>query len=244
MAGESTTPYGKPSIEELSNKLKELEGQGKKGTPEWIDTRDDWVDAQNEVSEPSTPYGEIKELKTTKYGKILTDVKYQDDDGVEKEVFIEHRKAIYPYEHEYLKVWAEPTKKGRNTEAYRKIKADLGDDWSTDITDSWYELDTPDNRGNIIKIGKVLDQAKEQFGFGTENMKTFKMEGGEVPEPYGIMPYDPGLKIVNTEQLPRGLGARYLEVMKGKGNDLIAVRWRKIPIYDEGHMLIDMKARR
>jgi hypothetical protein len=300
MAWEPVEPYG---VEGLSNKLKELESQGKKGTPEWEDTKDDWVNAQNE-SKTFKMEGEKPELKTTKYGKIITGVKFADDDGVEKEVFIEHRHAKYPYEHEYLKVLAEPTRKGKNTEAYRKTKADLGDDWSTDITDSWYELNTPENRGNIVKIGKVLDQARESFGFnkpwhGNQNVKTFKMEGegkkrkksqeklvhlpisllqnllgdrdpdaqdfqedvkaeiarrgaepktfkmegGKVPEPYGVMPYDPGLKIVNTEQLPRGVGARYLEVMRGQGSDLIAVRWRKIPIYDEGHLLIDMTRR-
>ena len=45
------------------------------------------------------------------------------------------------------------------------------------------------------------------------------------------IPYSKTMKIVNTEQLPRGLGAKYLEVMSSHIPDTyIAVQWhRKLP---------------
>jgi len=43
-----------------------------------------------------------------------------------------------------------------------------------------------------------------------------------------IIKYDPSLKIVNIEQLPRGRGARYLDVLEDPAHGvLIAIRWRQ-----------------
>ena len=37
----------------------------------------------------------------------------------------------------YTRVWHEPDAAGKRTEAYRKVRAELRDDWSTDL--SWSE---------------------------------------------------------------------------------------------------------
>ena len=54
-----------------------------------------------------------------------------------------------------------------------------------------------------------------------------------------MMQYNKSLKIVNLDQLPLGTGVKYLEVIKGQGEELIAVRWRRNPVYPKGHILIN-----
>ena len=39
--------------------------------------------------------------------------------------------------------------------------------------------------------------------------------------------YTPGMQIANTDQLPRGTGAKYLEVLVPCVGPLIAVQWRR-----------------
>jgi hypothetical protein len=43
------------------------------------------------------------------------------------------------------------------------------------------------------------------------------------------IPYNPGMQIANTAKLPRGTGAKYLEVTEPHedGLPLIAVQWRR-----------------
>lgn len=42
-----------------------------------------------------------------------------------------------------------------------------------------------------------------------------------------ITPYNPGMQITNLDQLPRGTGGRYLEVLDNKVGPFIAVAWRR-----------------
>lgn len=44
-------------------------------------------------------------------------------------------KAVYPRREERLSVYAKPV--NRRTKVYRQIKADLGDDWDTDVLGSF-----------------------------------------------------------------------------------------------------------
>jgi len=53
-----------------------------------------------------------------------------------------------------------------------------------------------------------------------------------------IIPYSRDLKIVNTDQLAHGTGARYLEVIRGEGDILVAKQWCRKPV---GKILIDFK---
>ena len=57
-----------------------------------------------------------------------------------------------------------------------------------------------------------------------------------------IIPNTADLKVINLEQLARGTGARYLEVMNSpEGYDtLIACRWRRV-IPKKDCILIDLK---
>jgi hypothetical protein len=55
-----------------------------------------------------------------------------------------------------------------------------------------------------------------------------------------IIDYDKSMHIVNTEQLPHGTGAKYLEVIKSHiEGEYIAVQWRNKPIVSyQDHVLI------
>ena len=41
------------------------------------------------------------------------------------------------------------------------------------------------------------------------------------------IPYNPGIQITNLDQLPKGTGAKYLEVIVPAEGPIIAVAWRK-----------------
>lgn len=43
-----------------------------------------------------------------------------------------------------------------------------------------------------------------------------------------IHPYNPGMQITNTAQLPKGTGAKYLEVIDHGSGPFIAVQWRRV----------------
>jgi DNA polymerase III sliding clamp (beta) subunit (PCNA family) len=60
------------------------------------------------------------------------------------------------------------------------------------------------------------------------------------PEPE-IIPQSRDLKITNLDQLPRGTGARYLEVVRGEDGVLVAKQWRRKPV--AGAVLVDTEAR-
>lgn len=85
-----------------------------------------------------------------KIGKIV-------DDGIEKTVVVEldHLKK-WNY-----RVYANPTKKGKDTKAYRDMRHKLGDDWFSDITDSWFELHALSEKMQI-KISKVIDRLRAE----------------------------------------------------------------------------------
>jgi hypothetical protein len=55
-----------------------------------------------------------------------------------------------------------------------------------------------------------------------------------------IIRYTPALRIANTDQLPGGTGAKYLEAMLGHDGELIAVAWRrkKPASLDHGRVLV------
>lgn len=42
-----------------------------------------------------------------------------------------------------------------------------------------------------------------------------------------IIDYNKELSITNTDQLPHGVGAKYLECMPAHNGDLIAIAWRR-----------------
>ena len=52
------------------------------------------------------------------------------------------------------------------------------------------------------------------------------------------IPYDPKMKIANLDQLPKGSGARYLEIVDGPDGRLVAKQWRRKPV--AGAKLVDM----
>jgi hypothetical protein len=56
-------------------------------------------------------------------------------DGIRGVFHYETCKARVPYERIVHKLSHEPDASGRRTKQYREIKRQLGDDWSTDLTD-------------------------------------------------------------------------------------------------------------
>ena len=62
-----------------------------------------------------------------------------------------------------------------------------------------------------------------------------------------VIPYNPGMQIANVAQLPRGTGAKYLEVMEPHeaGLPLVAVQWRRTKprSIEKRHHLIEFKSR-
>ena len=68
--------------------------------------------------------GELMDGKTLVIGGISGTIKYTE------------YTAIYPYERLVQRINHQPDAKGKATAAYKELRAMLGDDWDTDLTDS------------------------------------------------------------------------------------------------------------
>lgn len=80
--------------------------------------------------------------KTQAIYELLDGKIYVDADGIEMQIKHKSYNAIYPYKHVSHDLGAYPTAKGKETDAYWKIRQQLRDDWSTDLgsLDSLYEI--------------------------------------------------------------------------------------------------------
>lgn len=56
-------------------------------------------------------------------------------DGIVYKIRVDCYRAIYPYERQEIKVYADVVNK--NSKFYRDLKAEYGDDWSTDVLESF-----------------------------------------------------------------------------------------------------------
>jgi len=109
-----------------------------------------------------------------KYGKIHTGIEYIDkDDGIKKKIVIEQWKSKYPYEHETIKIHAIPVKGsgGRDSENYRKMKLDLHDDWLSDITDTWFDMNHEMGTDKQMKLHRIMKVIKPKDYEGYETSK-------------------------------------------------------------------------
>ena len=86
--------------------------------------------------------------------KIETGIK-RVIDGVEEKIVVECYLAKYPYERIVKKVIGEPTKKGKRSPEYIKIRRELGDHWDSDISDTWFMPGTL-RYEDVEKIGNIL----------------------------------------------------------------------------------------
>jgi len=59
-------------------------------------------------------------------------------DGLSYRLRVQIFDAIYPYQHQSISVHAEPV--SRKSKYYRKVREELGDDWSLDVLSSSLEL--------------------------------------------------------------------------------------------------------
>jgi hypothetical protein len=87
-----------------------------------------------------------------KVGKIV------DREGINMNVVVE---VDHPREGNY-RVWLEPTRKGKESKAYREMRQILRDDWSSDITDSWYEPTTIKSLKLRQNINKVVEDLRKK----------------------------------------------------------------------------------
>jgi hypothetical protein len=79
--------------------------------------------------------------------------------GIERVVRFSAYEAIYPYRHTVRNLHAEPTAKGKRTEAYQSEKHILGDDWFTDLAES-----DPTVLADVAARLGLTDQLAEAFG--------------------------------------------------------------------------------
>lgn len=80
-----------------------------------------------------------EQANTMSYDQILEAINghtFTDRSGIQCKVEVQHAHAKYPYPHTTTRIFANPTTKGKRTEAYREIRRKLRDDWSTDLTQS------------------------------------------------------------------------------------------------------------
>jgi hypothetical protein len=61
-----------------------------------------------------------------------------DIDGIESRVGVETFNQLYPYPAKVYRVIAEPTARGRRSEAYAAERRRLGDHWTFDLSSSWF----------------------------------------------------------------------------------------------------------
>lgn len=73
-------------------------------------------------------------MTTASYDWIDFDGRIVKLDGINHRIRVSRYNAIYPYPRIVTTVSAEPC--DRRTRYYRDIRAELGDDWSTDILES------------------------------------------------------------------------------------------------------------
>lgn len=76
--------------------------------------------------------GRKKKVKVSSWNEALEviDGKRYTLDGIEGVIRVDRSRRFY------TRVNHDPTAKGKKTAAYLKIKKQLGDDWSTDLSDS------------------------------------------------------------------------------------------------------------
>jgi hypothetical protein len=77
------------------------------------------------------------------------------------------------------------------------------------------------------------------FNHGSDNCTTINppeaTERGSTMTNATIIPHSRDLAVTNIEALPRGVGARYMEVIHGPNGSFIAKQWRrKIPAASNG----------
>jgi len=90
-------------------------------------------------------------------------------------------------------------------------------------------------------LGEITELTVDEFKEWTKTGDTTKAIGEVIKEPpeIEVIPYSKDLDIRNIEALPRGTGARYLEVIRGEKDEYIAKLWRR-KATDKG-ILIDFK---
>jgi hypothetical protein len=90
--------------------------------------------------------------------RIDTGIK-RTKDGIEEKITVESYLAQYPYVHNMIKVIGNPTTKGKRSTAYREVRAKLGDDWVSDITDNWY-MDPTWTVEQVRTISNAIDSVR------------------------------------------------------------------------------------
>lgn len=80
-------------------------------------------------------------------------------DGVESEIFVEQYNAIYPYHHTVTRIVAEPTEYGKTSKSYKDMRNQLGDDWITDLTNSWFDVKYPHHM--VVAVDNIIKELNQ-----------------------------------------------------------------------------------
>jgi hypothetical protein len=89
--------------------------------------------------------------------RIQTGATRTDERGITENIIVEIQESIYPYPKTTIKVIGEPINK--NNSEYKNIKAELGDDWESDLTDIWF-MPGETSAENFEKIRVIVDQIR------------------------------------------------------------------------------------
>jgi hypothetical protein len=78
--------------------------------------------------------------------------------NIEEEIVVESHTAKYPYKELVVKVLGKPTKKGRLTKEYRDLKTRMGDDWYSDLTNTWWDEQSCLSVADMEKLDSILEE--------------------------------------------------------------------------------------
>ena len=96
---------------------------------------------------------EQNKKKEDEMEKISTGIKWINE-GIEEEYYVERYHVRYPYDDHVTRIIGYPTAKGKKSEEYMRIKRDLGDDFVSDISDSWFDAKYPHHL--VLAIDAIL----------------------------------------------------------------------------------------
>jgi len=101
----------------------------------------------------------------------------------------------------------------------------------------WTKLQSADLTG-FDEVTKIALKADYDFKLSAAKLALQDKRASQ-EETMMIIPYSKELDVRNIEAMPRGVGARYLEVIRGQGDEYVAKQWRRKPV--ENAILIDMR---
>ena len=83
---------------------------------------------------------------------------------------------------------------------------------------------------SMDKVANVPSDNSDWAHGYRDRLASYRASDTGTDEPKKVMSHTKEIKIVNMEAMPRGLGARYLEVIEGLAGEWVAKQWRRKPV--------------